>query len=743
MSGRSAGLIAWAAVAAAIGCAPDAPDPAPGTGGGSSSQAANAVAASSSGAAGGALPETFTVTGVVTDGAAPVAGAIVMQGGGAPLSTTGPDGAFSITLTTSIAGTPTVVAAKEGYRSAGLEFVELPSGPVELVLREAAPPDNALGYTFGAPGVGDPVWDNSTAFCGHCHTTFVAEFQQSAHARATKDPLVQDLYAGVSRAHADAAGCAASGGAWRAGRVPGTAGGVAAKCYLGGGVLPDLNACGKAGALSCDDPALPVGERPKAFGHCADCHAAGLDGPGGGRDLLEATGIAFENGNHCDTCHKVADIDLDAPPGRGGRLVVQRPRETISDEPGAKLLQVMFGPLPDVPNAFMGGSYQPKFSKAVFCAGCHEQKQEALVPGTSLDPSRWPDGLPVHSTYTEWKASPWGTDATACQHCHMPPLSGLFNTLDVTEPDEAGITFGFVRPPEQIRSHGFRGPLDGSPRLLDLSLGLWMSASVDNGALAVSVTLKNQGAGHALPTGEPMRALLLLVRADACGVPLVQSGGMTVPDTGGALALGVVGQDVAISGAALAWPAGALQAKPGHVVRVVRWTGAWDDYPGIGFFAEAALGPADKGIPVRAPVGEARVSAVSGGGIDLDGPIAAAAPGDIVLLGDAIEAPPLDGGVSIAVAGSAGHAFSRVLVDPAGTRGAPHHRAIDVVSDNRLPPLEPVKTWHAFSLPQGCASATVTATAVYRPVPLLLARERGWEARDWVAATTKEIVAIR
>lgn len=740
MRGRGMGLGVWAA-AAAIGCAPAGPETAPGTGGGAASSSGHAVVASSSGAGGHGLPASFTVTGVVTDGALPVAGALVMQGGGAPLLTTGPDGAFSLSLTTTIPGTPTVVAAKEGYRSAGLEFVELPGEPVELVLRRAAPPDNALGYTFGPPGVGNAEEDSSTAFCGHCHTTFVAEFRESAHARATKDPLVQDLYAGVSRAHADASGCAAAGGLWRAGRVPGTAGEAADRCYLGGGVLPDLNGCGKAGALACDDPALPPGERPTAFGHCADCHAAGLDGPGGGRDLLEATGTAFENGNHCDACHKVADIDLAKPPGVGGRLVLQRPHEKVSDEPGAKLLQVMFGPLPDVPNAFMGGSYQPKFAQAEFCAGCHEQNQPALLPGASLDPARWPDGLPVHSTYAEWKASPWGTEATPCQHCHMPPSDGLFNTLDVTEPEEAGITFGFVRPPEQIRSHRFRGPLTGSPRLLDLALGLWMSASVQNGALEISVTLKNQGAGHALPTGEPMRALLLLVRAEACGAPLAQTGGMTVPDTGGALAEGVVGQDVAVSGAALAWPSAALLASPGDVVRVVRWTGAWDDYPGIGFFADGALSPADKGIPVRAPVGEARVAAVSPGGIDLEGPIAAA-PGDLVFLGDALDAPPGDGGASIAVAGSAGHAFARVLVDGAGARGAPHYRALDVASDNRLPVLEPVKTWFAFSLPQGCASATVTATAVYRPVPLRLARERGWEARDWVAATTKEIVAI-
>ena len=39
-------------------------------------------------------------------------------------------------------------------------------------------------------------------------------------------------------------------------------------------------------------------------------------------------------------------------------------------------------------------------------------------------------------------------------------------------------------------------------------------------------------------------------------------------------------------------------------------------------------------------------------------------------------------------AGQAGFAFARVLADAAGNRMVPHHRAIDVVSDNRLMPQQ-------------------------------------------------------
>ena len=59
------------------------------------------------------------------------------------------------------------------------------------------------------------------------------------------------------------------------------------------------------------------------------------------------------------------------------------------------------------------------------------------------------------------------------------------------------------------------------------------------GALAVSTTIGNLLGGHAIPTGEPMRALLLVVHAEACGKVLAPSGGMTLDDWGGALAEGM------------------------------------------------------------------------------------------------------------------------------------------------------------------------------------------------------------
>jgi hypothetical protein len=176
-------------------------------------------------------------------------------------------------------------------------------------------------------------------------------------------------------------------------------------------------------------------------------------------------------------------------------------------------------------------------------------------------------------------------------------------------------------------------------------------------------------------------------------------------------------------------------------VRVVRPTGAYDDYLGIGFFADPALSPMEKGLEVRTPVAEAAVVSAGGGSIMLDAAIAVQ-PGDLVYLGDSLVGAPVDGAPSQALAGAAGYTFARVLVDPAGKRGVPHHRAVDIASDNRIAPQEEATTTHAFAIPPGCPSATVTVTLLYRAIPVGLGRERGWNGLDYVVATTSESLAL-
>lgn len=664
---------------------------------------------------------SFTLHGrVVDDDGAPVADAMVLFGGRPEtMVTSGPDGSFAIAFTPVGYGEPAIVAAKPGYRSVGDEFFDAESF-VELQLRRVSEVDN-LDYVFQDPGDGvDAMQEN----CSHCHTTFVADFLSSAHAEAARNPLVQDLYAGVAGGR-DQAACAAAGGRWEVGHEPGTEAGQIAKCYLGGGVLPDLNPqCGGPGDPPCDAAGATA---PTAFGACADCHAPGIDGVAGGRDLHDAWGLAYDKGVHCDVCHKVRDVEPSLPPGVGGRLVLGRP-----SEPGRNAMfawdPVYYGPLIDVPNIVMGGSWQPEFELAVFCSGCHQQEQAALVPGTQLAP-RWPNGLPVHTTYAEWQAGPYNRDATQCQFCHMPADPDRNNAVDVSTRERSSITFGFPREPEDVRRHLFRSPLQGSPRLIDGAVYVSLALSVDAGELVVDTSLTNIGCGHAVPTGEPMRALVLVVEADgACG-ELDAVGGMTVPDTGGALASGVVEADLTVAGDVVTWPGHGLSV--GAVLRAVRPSGAWDDYVATGAFA--GFTPVEKGMPILDPVAEVTVVAVAGDQLTTSEALAVQA-GDTVFAG-APWAGAVDGQAATALAGHAGYAFAKVLTDPTGERHVPHYRAVDVASDNRIGPGDSARTTHRFALPPACQGVEARATLLYRPVPLSLAEERGWTSQDHVIAT--------
>ena len=680
---------------------------------------------------------------VVDQDGQPLADAQVLQGGYSTEATwfTGADGRFNIQLRYAGMGTPAVIAAKEGYRNAGHEFYKLPTGEVTLQLRFVTPKDN-ITYVYGEPGDAKAP---TTAYCGHCHNTLAGQFQTSAHARATRNPKLQDLYAGVASGYSTAASCQLAGGSWQLGLVPGSAADSSPKCYLGGGVLAALNAhCGGDNQPRCDDPAAPEAAAPTAFGACADCHAPGIDGVAGGRNLHDAVGVAFENGVHCDPCHKTADIDLNKPPGVGQRLVTRRPSDGFSDLPGAKLRPVMFGSLLDVANGAMGASLQPKFAEAVFCAGCHEQQQPALIAGDMLDNNRWPGGLPVHSTFSEWQAGPYNKAGVPCQHCHMPAEYSIDSTADLATAETASITFGFTRPAEQIRAHIFRGPLapaqpGGSPRLIDTAVATKLTLSAVGKTLNADVTLGNVGCGHALPTGEPLRALVLLVQARCDGVPLAASGGMTLPDYVGARAQGSIGGGATVNGTALTWAEGAAQAKPGDSVRVVRFTGQYDDYNGVGFFANAALTAADKGLPIMQPVAGAEVVGVAGNVLTLSAPLALQA-GDRVYLGDPLVAPE-DGDRSAAWAGAAGYAFARVTVAADQRRFVPHYEAVDLASDNRIPPASASVTHHEFTLPNGCANASVQAWVLYRPHPYGLAEQRRWDAKDYLIATTSAALA--
>jgi hypothetical protein len=651
-------------------------------------------------------PVEAEVVVLVTLDGAPVEGATVSQGGGSARWTTGPDGKGLVKLDSNVQGEIYIVAAHPEARTKGGSPGE---GELTIALTRYDPSDNP-DYVFQHPGT--PDIRDSTEYCSHCHVTIDAAWYASPHRTTANNPTVQDLYAGVAAAFADQASCEAQGGRWLEGITPGTQA-PGWRCYVGDGALPALNAdC--ASNPPCDG-------RASEFGACADCHAPGIDGQLGGRDLLEATGIAYDYGVHCDVCHRVDAVDPAAPAGVGGRLVLTRPSEP-SPSPGlGDYLPLTFGPYGDVSNIRMGAVGREHFHDGSLCSGCHELDQAVLVDGASIDAARWPTGtIPVHSTYSEWQAGPYGSAGVACPACHMPPDASVGNASDLgnefdLEPSAAS---GWYRPAGSVREHAWYGPRQPESGMLRLAATVEIEKSVSAGEVTADVSVRNVGCGHALPTGEPLRSVVLLVEA-SCGSTLLQPvGGSAVPDFGGWLDRKESGEDWA------KWPG----ASVGDVVRVVRRTGAWWDYVGHGPFGDGTFDPAAKGMPVEDAVGEATIVAIAGDVASFDRTLPA---GDVAYRGRGAGLPA-DGEPITPRAGAPGFAFARVLVAPDGRRMVPHFLAVDVASDNRLLPQQTWTSTHRFATT--CEDPQVRAVLLHRPLPPELASERAYDVREAVMA---------
>ena len=633
----------------------------------------------------GPITAPFALAVIVRVDGVPTEGVRVMQGGTIDrFSTTDADGMTTVTIDPAIPGDWMVVATHPETRNGGtILYPSAISEPTEVDLKRFDTSDNP-DYEFLAPG--KPGESNSTAFCGHCHLSADADWWESAHRSSAKNPVVHDMYAGTAAAFATEATCVKGGGTWRMGITPGT-GKPGWRCYVGPGALQDLNPGCDAGGESCDGKAADTGG-------CAGCHAPGIDGELVGRDLLDATDWAYEGGVHCDVCHRVESVDAESPlPGFGGRLNALRPTEAPLSPVLGDWLPLTFGPSHDSVNVKMGSVQRDHFHQAAMCAGCHE-----------LDVGE----LPVQSTYSEWKAGPFA-EVTPCQSCHMPPDPMVTNAADSQAFPTAplGVVAGWLRPPGAVNRHQFLGPRTPDGGMLESAAALFVETGVADGVLTATVRTRNTGPGHAIPTGEPMRHLVLEVTATCDGEALLAVGGDTVPAFAGYADRKEAGDDWS------EWPG----AQVGDVIRVVTRTGGYHDYTGPGAFG-AAMPAADKGLPVEEWLGQAVVTAIDGAAVTLDAPL-----------------PP--GGVAYRVtdpvyqaAGRPGFAFGRVLVDGAGAPLVFHTAATAIRSDNRLPPQTEYATQHRFAAT--CEAPRVEARLLYRPYAPNLALTKGWALQEQV-----------
>ena len=176
----------------------------------------------------------------------------------------------------------------------------------------------------------------------------------------------------------------------------------------------------------------------------------------------------------CDYCHSVRDVSMDGP----------NPKAILD------FSMVKTGPLSDAVSQAHRTAYSAVHTSSSICAPCHEYKNAA--------------GFPVLTTYSEWKASRYAKEGRQCQFCHMSRVSG-----DVVDPHVARSHSAKINLHQMPGSH--------SLEQLTSAVKAQLNAVRDGDQVRVTVEIANQTAGHYLPTGSPLRQLLMEVRADSAG----------------------------------------------------------------------------------------------------------------------------------------------------------------------------------------------------------------------------------
>ncbi len=206
---------------------------------------------------------------------------------------------------------------------------------------------------------------------------------------------------------------------------------------------------------------------PKARKVCLGCHAPLAIQTG---DLGLARKASWE-GVTCDYCHSLRSVSLEGP----------NPTATLTPA------LVKSGPLKETFPSPHGTVYSAVHTTSLVCAPCHEYKN-AL-------------GFPVLTTYSEWQSSSYAKQGKQCQSCHMNRVSG-----EVVDPHIQRSSVARINLHQMPGSH--------SLTQLAKAVKAQLSASREGDRLKVVVNIGNQSAGHYLPTGSPLRQLLLEVRAD-------------------------------------------------------------------------------------------------------------------------------------------------------------------------------------------------------------------------------------
>ncbi|MGO9097040.1 MAG: multiheme c-type cytochrome [Bryobacteraceae bacterium] len=201
---------------------------------------------------------------------------------------------------------------------------------------------------------------------------------------------------------------------------------------------------------------------------CLECHSPVAVRIG---DFHLLRKVSWE-GVTCDYCHSVREVTL----------------EGANPKASVEFTQVKSGPLQDVTSVGHGTVYSAMHTSAAICAVCHEYRN-AL-------------GFPVLTTYSEWKNSRFAKEGRVCQSCHMNRVEG-----EVVDPRIQQVSLAKINLHQMPGSH--------SIDQLNSTVRAQLSSERAGNLLHIFVDVANVAAGHYVPTGSPLRQIVLEVRAEA------------------------------------------------------------------------------------------------------------------------------------------------------------------------------------------------------------------------------------
>lgn len=445
------------------------------------------------------------IAGVVQDAEGPVGGATVRVRLTEYETATADDGSFTLTdlkMTEPIS----VTAWAAGYYVGGATAI---AGlvPVTIMLKPHYTTDNLDYDWFEFGGI------EGSASCAPCHHSY-EEWQADAHSQSAVNPRFLTMYEGTDVHGNQSPRTKYTGKVARSVDI--------VEPYYGPGYKLDFpNRTGNCAA--CHTP-LAAKIDPDDTCAWSGCHTEltgqrspsvpdpiALPSDEYGVSPTNLTGDAAD-GVGCDFCHKIGEVILD-------------PHTDLpyADRPGISSMQLyrpeeghelFFGTFDDVTRRV---TYLPLEEESAFCAPCHYG-----VFGGVVGSGEVAGGVVIYNSYGEWLESPYSDPETGqtCQDCHMPVMDYDYFCY----PEQGGL-----RPRHPIHNHLMPGAKDEA--LLQNSVTMTTTAQLAGEKVLVGVSITNDKTGHHVPTGVPLRHMILVVQAtDVNGKPLPLQEGPVLPD---------------------------------------------------------------------------------------------------------------------------------------------------------------------------------------------------------------------